>query len=136
MKINSIPNYNLNFRKTLLGYTNVKTARGELQEVDFVEYDPNNEKDILQISKLKSKWGRQAKYIKEIISEFLNINSTGSYRTDENAYFYGLEDKKGKTLAIAEVLEDNPGANTCCASEYNYSYINYMQADPINPLSS
>lgn len=130
MKINPVSNYVQNFGKTLLGTTTVRGARCGLKEVNVMEYSPCERDDILQISSLKKTWGNNAQYIKEIISDFVDAHHVVPGTCNEDAYFYGLEDKNGKTLAIAEILEASPDTLSLYDDEISYSYINYIQVDP------
>ena len=68
MKVNFCSNFN--FCKSYLGKTEIRGKDGALKSIDFVEYDPFDEKDRLEISTLSKNWGQSEKLIKEFANSF------------------------------------------------------------------
>ncbi len=101
-------NNNINFTKSLLKTVTVRKTDGKNAIMKFVEYNIKNKKDARQISKLAKEWGEGAKYIRAISSSFTNLSACLSKEdpsTLEKYHFYGLENKFGKTLSLAQTTD-------------------------------
>ncbi len=117
MKVNFCSNFN--FCKSYLGKTEIRGKDGALKSIDFVEYDPFDEKDRLEISTLSKNWGQSEKLIKEFANSFNYAGADsrvdlggGSYTIKGNSNsidyrFFGLEDKNGETLAVAHTSQED-----------------------------
>ncbi len=107
MKINPIRYNTQAFGKAYLGKTDVQKKDHAKDTVDFVEYHPTNYKDRTQLYALAEDWKLLAPWIDNIISrvKMLNTSASDNSAVSMNFHFYGLEDKNGKTLAIAETTE-------------------------------
>lgn len=120
MKVNFSPYSNFNFGKTYLRPAVIRKTGGGVADVDFVEYNPKDKKDREQISYLKIAWGEREGFIKDIYNAFV----LSQKQLVRNHRFYGLEDKSGTTLAIAEATDKKDGRFS------KYTYIDYVQAAP------
>ncbi len=120
---------NLNFGKKFLSKTSVQKIEGGECELAFVEYEPANVADREQIQRLNVLWQPDGKYMGTIANGFCGARCVSC------GHYYGLEDKTGATLAIAETSEEkkfllNSVGKKSCVN------INYIQAHPDEIFSS
>ncbi len=112
----------LTFGKIILS-EDVKIQRtdGKVEKLDFVEYEPGNEDDKEQIEKLDKDWFF-GDYITSIASSFKWSSKFSSSEGQRKNYYYGLEDKDGKTLVITDTIHHTFPKDDI--------YISYLQAKP------
>jgi len=128
MKISAISYQN--FGKKLLSCVKVKNTEGKTSDVSFVEYEPAKEEDRAQIQGTNMLWQPENGYLGSIASDF-----TGFALFYSGRHFYGLEDKTGGVLAIAET-EDIKQYPSNGFHGKNCVKINYIQTCPDDIFSS
>lgn len=130
MKIVPILSSNPAFCKRILNNTSVKTTDGKLESVNFVEYEPTDNDDFIQINKIENSW-KTARFIEQIAKNFrdscMQIFANDSLHPCCNRY-YGIETKDGDTLSIAETF-DYSKLETHNDND-NFLEINYIQTNP------
>ncbi len=108
MKINSAASYNQTFGKIELDSVSVRKNSGGLENVKFVQYEPDNNVDMCQIYDLKADWLKDSRafYIDNIAENFQTLRECGNL-PDKDEFIYGLENSAGETLVIADVINHN-----------------------------
>ena len=125
------------FGKKLLEKTNVRKPWNDVERVKFFEYDPKNKKDRKQIYDLKHKiWGRSAKYINEIEYSFSRMTKGSAPEKPIKQQYFGLENRYGRTLAIAQVQSSDKKLRLGELFFENVLKITYIQTKPSEMFTS
>ncbi len=99
----------------------IQKTNGKVENLNFVEYEPGDVYDKEQIEKLEQDWVF-ADYISSIASSFKWSSKFSSSEGQRKNYYYGLEDKDGKTLVITDTIHHTFPKDDI--------YISYLQAKP------
>lgn len=123
----------ISFSSSILGIAPVRHNQKNTANLEFVEYFPDNKNDYAKIKKLAESWDTQyIQNIKEGLEECEDIIQNAQ-DIDIEIHFYGLEDKTGEIMAIAQTCE----IKGLIDGEYeNCLSITDIQANPKESYSS
>ncbi len=134
MKISSINLNGLNFGKTIIDKSKIRSTGYGTQNVSFVEYDPKNYDDKRRMQCIGLYWGEHSRqmqeYVRRLSSNF--DKAENNPESMQNKHFYGLEDEVGNTIAISQTTERKKGL----FGGKSYTEIDYIQTIPDEQYTS
>lgn len=119
----------IGFGKKFISKAVVRNVEGGSTKVNFVEYEQNVTKDREQIQRINVLWQPDGGYLADISNNFLR--HTSAY----TSHYYGLEDKNGDILVIAQTSDTKKYVGRDFLSK-NCLNIRYIQTHPDEIFSS